>query len=200
MELFQSWYLLAVKSPLGLTREWICTIKWNLYTAFNGEMLMGGPLVRAVGEEVTAVGPWPLLISSCLQIWWGRKGQHIEKGLVPGRLPTPWDWHLQAESGWILPGPASHHMSSTYLTLPLRLCGIKAIAELKFIFKVRTMSYVLVYLICVMISPLQIWILIKKYILVSRLYQFIGACQGRSGNEFMATTLQHKILSVRGPN
>lgn len=161
MELFQSWYLLAGKSPLGLTREWICTIKWNLHTAFNGEMLMGDPWLEqwVTRSLLQSLAFTHLLLSTNLM---GEKRTPQWEGFGPWKTPNPLDWHLQAESGWILPCLASHHMSNTCLTLPLRLCGIQSIAELKFIFRVRTMSYVLVYLICVMISPLQIWILIKN--------------------------------------
>ena len=95
------------------------------------------------------------------------------------------------------PCPASRHMSNTRLTLPLRLREIKSIAQLKFIFKVKTMSYVLVYLICVMISPLQIRILIKNTFLVNRLFQFIDMLQAK--NEFMTTSLQQRILAEKGP-
>lgn len=122
----------------------------------------GGSLVRAVGEEFTAVGPWPLFISSCLQNWWVRKGQHSEKGLVPGRLPVPWDWHLQAESGvsclvWHL----TTWVALTWLFL-LDFVESNQLLNWNLFLKWELCHMCWFYLICVMISPLQIWILIKN--------------------------------------
>lgn len=53
------------------------------------------------------------------------------------------------------------------------------------------MSYMLFYLVCVMISPLKIWFLIKKNtFLVNGLFQFISVFQDKS--EVVNTSWQHR--------
>lgn len=67
----------------------------------------------------------------------------------------------------------------------------------KVFLKQKTMSWMLFYLVCVMISPLQIRFLIKKKIrfLVNSLFQFISTFQQKS--EFVKTSWQHRGLSQK---
>lgn len=150
-------------------REWICTIKLNLYTAFYGRMLVGDLcLEQWVKQPLLPVSG---LYSSALvcKSYGGEKDSMVRRVQpLEGSWPFGTGISVLSHGGISCvfpPCPASYRVSNTRLTLPLRLHGIKSIAQLKFIFKVKTMSYVLVYLICVMISPLQIWILIKKNVL-----------------------------------